>query len=160
MIQATADRLDGLVSPDRILVVTGDQYAQLAKQQLPFLSQRQLILEPAGRNTAPAIGLAAFRTRRMNPDAIIAVMPSDHVIPNHTAYRTALGCAVEVAQDGYIVTLGIQPTSPHTGYGYIERGQVLSSVSSSCLLHIYSVVQFLEKPNQETAESFVAGDAQ
>lgn len=159
LIQATADRLNGAVPPSHVFVVTGAEYATLVSQQLPGLTDTQVILEPSGRNTAPAIGLAAFRTARMNPDAVLATLHSDHVIPGQKAFQAALRCAADVAQEGYIVTLGIRPTCPHTGYGYIERGQPLSTDSSSCPLPAYDVVQFLEKPSLSVAEEFLAGGA-
>ena len=159
MIQATADRLNGLVPPAQILVVTGTQYASLIAQQLPYLSENQVILEPSGRNTAPAIGLAAIRARRLRPDAVLASLHSDHIIADQAAFQTALRCAAEAAQDGYIVTLGIRPTCPHTGYGYIHRAPEPSVVTPGCLLPVYPVARFLEKPSLDVAKSFVAGGA-
>lgn len=159
MIQATATRLSGVVPRAQILIVTGSQYASLVSDQLPFLSEGQVILEPAGRNTAPAIGLAAIRTQQLNPNAVLALLHSDHVIPDQEAFQEALVCAAEVARSGHIVTLGIRPTCPHTGYGYIERGNPLSPIPPVCSQPVYSVVQFLEKPDWEVAEAFLAGGA-
>lgn len=155
MLQSTVRRLEGLIPQNRILVATGAGYANLCRSQLTFLVDDQLVLEPSGKNTAPAVGLSAFRVHSQNPDAIIALMHSDHVIPNEPTFRTALQCAIEVAVEGYIVTLGIQPTSPHTGYGYIERGDRILKDSSHCPLPVYVVKQFLEKPNRTLAETFV-----
>ena len=118
-----------------------------------------MIAEPAGRNTAPAIGLAAFRIRRWQPDAILALLHSDHIIADQAEFQIALRCAAEAAEDGYIATLGIQPTCPHTGYGYIERTAEPTPIAAGCRLPVYSVVQFLEKPNLEVAKSFVADGA-
>ena len=159
LIQATVKRLDGVTSIENIIVVTGAQYASLIAQQLPFVDKSQVILEPSGRNTAPAVGLAAFRAKRRNPDAILASLHSDHVIPDTPAFQAALRCAAGVAQDGYIVTLGILPTSAHTGFGYIERGSALVLAPNTCQLPVYAVNRFLEKPRQEVAEEFFLGGA-
>jgi mannose-1-phosphate guanylyltransferase len=156
LIQATAERLSGVIPHERLLVATGSQYASLVMEQLPYLSEQQLILEPAGRNTAPAIGLAAFRAHRLNPDAILALLHSDHIIPDEEAFRIALRCAANTAIHGHIVTLGIQPTSAHTGYGYIKRGAELNAPDSDCPLPVYSVGEFLEKPELEIAKQFLA----
>ncbi|MFN2202575.1 MAG: mannose-1-phosphate guanylyltransferase [Caldilineaceae bacterium] len=159
LIQATVDRLDGVASPEQIVIVTGAQYGSLISQQLPFLAESQMILEPSGRNTAPAVGLAALYARRRNPNAILASLHSDHVIADTPAFQNALCCAAAVAKDGYIVTLGILPTSAHTGFGYIERGKALAMAPNDCTLPVYTVNRFLEKPSQEVAEEFFLGGA-
>ncbi len=157
MIQTTVDRIDGLIAKDHILVATGKDYGGLCQEQLPFLKSGQIILEPSGRNTAPAVALSVFRIYRRAPDAVVALMHSDHAIPDENAFHTALQCAIRAAEMGNIVTLGIQPTSAHTGYGYIERGEVLYPPNDACPLPIYAVSQFLEKPNLALAEIFLTG---
>ncbi len=156
MIQATVDRLEGLVPPDHVWVVTGDAYAGLAAQQLPNLTPDHILAEPSGRNTAPAIGLACIHLARQQPDAVLAVLPADHVIPNREAFQAALAVAAEAATEGYVVTLGIEPTFAHTGYGYIKRGALISgdalAVASA---PVYAVERFLEKPDRPTAEGFL-----
>lgn len=153
LIQATADRLQGLVRDQDLFVVVGETFAHLAADQLPNLAQHQIIIEPSGRNTAPAIGLACIHLYQRDPDAVIAFLPADHVIPHTEHFQVALRCAVDAAQAGHLVTLGITPTFPHTGYGYIKRGNALPL---SAHQPVYRVERFLEKPNLMTAEAFLA----
>jgi mannose-1-phosphate guanylyltransferase len=155
MIQATVERIDDLVTADAIYVVTGAQYAELALSQLPAIPASQIILEPEGRNTAPAIGLACVHIRRRDPHGIVAILHSDHVILDPAAFRQALSRAATAAATGGIATLGIHPTHPHTGYGYIKRGQLLDGDPAGGP-PIFSVERFLEKPDLKTAESFLA----
>lgn len=153
MIQATAQRLEGLTPASRIFVLTGDAYAGLAATQLPDVPAGQIIVEPEGRNTAPAIGLACVHIARQDPTAVMAVLPADHIIPDVAAFRAALRRAASIAREGFLVTLGIQPTFPHTGYGYIKRGTLIDNMDG---LPAFRVERFLEKPNRSLAESFVA----
>lgn len=155
MIQATADRIAGLVEPHDIYVVTGLPYAALAADQLPDVPTDQILAEPSGRNTAPAIGLACVHIHRRDPNAIVAFLPSDHVMLEPAAFRNVLARAQAAAEAGYIATLGIEPTFPHTGYGYIKRGAAVPGLPADPL-EIYTVEQFLEKPDRTTAESFLA----
>jgi mannose-1-phosphate guanylyltransferase len=155
MIQATADRLEGLIPPDRIYVVTGRQYAGLCAEQLPDVPRSQILLEPHGRNTAPAIGLAAAHILQRDPDAIIASLHSDHVMTQPARFHQALRRAIEAAAHDYIVTLGIAPTFPHTGYGYIQRGAPLAEIAPG-EPPVYNVRRFLEKPDRATAEAFLS----
>lgn len=155
MIQDTADRLVGLVDPAHLFVVTGTQYAGIVAEQLPAMPTDQILVEPSGRNTAPAIGLAALHVRRHAPDAVMIVLSSDHFIGDPAAFRAALAGAARAASAGHIVTLGIEPTFPNTGYGYIQRGAQLD-IDPTLELPVFAVHQFLEKPNRSTAESFLA----
>lgn len=155
LIQSTADRLQGLVHDDELYVVVGETFAPLAYEQLPNLAKHQIIIEPSGRNTAPAIGLACVHLYHRDPEAVVAFLPADHVIPDSETFRTAMRSAVEAAQAGHLVTLGITPTFPHTGYGYIKRGDDLS-LATTPTQPMYKVERFLEKPNLATAESFLA----
>ncbi len=155
MIQATVDRLQGLVAPNQIFVVTGGQYGHLAVTQLPDIPPANIILEPSGRNTAPAIGLACVQIRQRDPNAIVAILHSDHVILQPDRFRDALRRAHTAAAAGYIVTLGIQPTSAHIGYGYIQSGDALTDLPDG-EHEVYHVARFLEKPDRTTAESFLA----
>jgi mannose-1-phosphate guanylyltransferase len=154
MIQATADRIQGLVDPSELFIVTGEPYAALAAYQLPTVPTSQIIAEPSGRNTAPAIGLACAHIHQRDPDAVVAFLHSDHVILDPVAFCRALQQAQIAAEAGYIATLGIEPTFPHTGYGYIKRGALIDNLPDD--LEIYKVEQFLEKPDRTTAESFIA----
>ncbi len=158
MIQATADRLDGLVDAGSIYIVTGAQYAELTRSQLPALQPEQVLLEPNGRNTAPAIGLACSVIADRDPTGVLAILPADHVIPDVATFQKALRRAEKVAQAGYIVTLGITPTFAHTGYGYIKRGAPIdhAALNGQDDLPAYEVEEFLEKPNRTTAEAFLA----
>jgi len=153
MIQETAVRLEGVVDSDRLFVVTGAAFAGLAREQLPDVPIEQILVEPSGRNTAPAIGLACAHLQRTDPQAVLAVLPADHVILDGECFRAALRQAGELAADGYLVTLGIEPTFAHTGYGYIKRRESLPA--STAEAPAYSVERFLEKPNRHTAEEFL-----
>jgi mannose-1-phosphate guanylyltransferase len=153
MIQETAQRLEGVVPGAGLYVVTGAAYASLTAAQLPQMPPDHILLEPSGRNTAPAIGLACLHLRRQDPKAVMAILPADHVILNADRFRTALRRAAEVAQKGFIVTLGIEPTFAHTGYGYIKRSELLSTSGD---LPAYRVDRFLEKPKRAAAEQFMA----
>jgi mannose-1-phosphate guanylyltransferase len=155
MIQATADRLSGLIEPDHLYVVTGEPYAALCAEQLPAIPSAQILLEPIGRNTGPAIGLACLHLRRRDPSAIAVILHSDHVIADTERFQQAIRRAITAAAAGHIATVGIEPTFPHTGYGYIRRGAELRDVPPGDP-SVYAVRQFLEKPDRSTAESFLA----
>jgi len=154
MIQATAARLHGLAADDHLYVITGRQYAKLTADQLPQMPRANILVEPSGRNTAPAIGLACIHIQRRDPDAIMAIFPADHVMTAPDAFREAVRRGVGAAQEGYLVTLGIQPTEAHTGYGYIKRGQLIHGDGHGS--PIYAVAEFLEKPQSEQAQAFLA----
>ncbi len=153
MIQMTADRLSGLVPSDRQLVVTGTRYVSLVSEQLGEIPADNIIAEPSGRNTAPAIGLACIEVRRRDPHGLLVVLPADHTIRDPERFRECLRIAAEYAEEGYLVTLGIEPDQPHTGYGYIEHGRRLSRLQG---YPVYRVERFLEKPDYATAESFLS----
>lgn len=155
LIQATAERLRGLVADDALYVVVGETFAHLAVEQLPQMAPPQHIVEPSGRNTGPAIALACAHLYQRDPHAIVAFLPADHVIPQVDAFQQALQTAATAAEAGYIVTLGITPTFAHTGYGYIKRNENIT-LDQKPVLPVYQVERFLEKPNQETAEGFLA----
>ena len=159
MLQATTDRLSGLVPREKIMVVTGTAYVDLVAEQLPWMPAKNIIAEPRGRNTAPAIGLVAVHLRRQNPSAIFAVLPADHVILDRERFQVALRKAEQAAHDGYLVTLGIEPDQPHTGYGYIQRGEPLghtADMNRAESLPVFDVKRFLEKPDRATAKTFLA----
>ena len=153
MLQETVDRVRDLVQPDRIFVVTGDEYAALIHEQLPEIPRDNIISEPSGRGTAPAIGLAAIQMRRSDPDAVMAVLSADHLILKDDAFRDALRAAEVAAREGFLVTLGIKPSFANTGYGYIKRGPLVSQANG---LEIHRVGRFAEKPDQATAERYLA----
>jgi mannose-1-phosphate guanylyltransferase len=123
MIQQTVARLLPIAPPRRFWIVSNHDLRSAIVRQLPKLNPKQIVAEPVGRNTAPAIGLAAFLLLRQDPDAVLGLFPSDHVIADPDRYRETLGRGIEVAAAGEnIVVLGIRPTRPETGYGYIEAG--------------------------------------
>ncbi len=155
MIQATADRLHGLVDDDQLYVVTGASYANLTATQLPEIPPANILAEPCGRNSGPAIGLVCLHLYERDPEAVVAILPADHVITDVPKFQMALRVAEVAAQQGYLVTLGITPDFPHTGYGYIKCGNQLP-VDPASAAPIYTVERFLEKPNQATATAFLA----
>jgi mannose-1-phosphate guanylyltransferase len=153
MIQDTAVRLAGMISSEQLFVVTGAAFAALACEQLPDVPRNQILVEPSGRNTAPAIGLACVHLQRMDPQGVLAVLPADHVILDAEGFRQALAAAGRLAEAGYVATLGIEPTFAHTGYGYIKRQEPLPLGDGS--IPVYAVERFLEKPNRQVAEQFL-----
>jgi mannose-1-phosphate guanylyltransferase len=155
MIQATMARLDGMVAPDDVYVLTGERYRSLVAQQLTAVPVANAIAEPSGRNTAPAIGLACVYLQRRDPDGVVVILPADHVIAHVDLFQAALQKAVDAAAAGNIVTLGIEPDAPHTGYGYIQRGAVIDGFDHDDL-PVYQVERFHEKPDLETAVGFLA----
>jgi mannose-1-phosphate guanylyltransferase len=149
MIQQTVARLRPLAPSSRFWVITNSDSQTEIARQLPKLSKRQIIAEPIGRNTAPAIGLAAFLLLRQDSDAVIGMFPSDHVIGDEVRYRQTLKQGIEIAAAGEnIVVLGIQPNRPETGYGYIEAGYARNSGP-------LPVRHFTEKPDVQRAAEFL-----
>ena len=150
MIQQTVARLLPLSSPKRFWVITNDDLRPAILRQLPGLAKEKVLAEPIGRNTAPAIGLAAFLLMRENPGAVIGMFPSDHVIADEARYRETIQRGAQLASAGEnIVVLGIRPTRPETGYGYIEAGASLGGTE-------LRVRRFTEKPDAARAAEFVA----
>ena len=151
MLQQTVERLKPLAGQDKIWIITNEYLAHEIAGQLKGIPAGQIVREPVARNTAPACGLAAFLIERQNPDAVLGVFPSDHVIADEPRFLKALqkGIAVAAAGDN-IVVLGIEPTRAETGYGYIETTDYTRDDSA---LHVR---RFIEKPNQNKAGEFVA----
>ncbi|MBL8899754.1 MAG: NTP transferase domain-containing protein [Planctomycetes bacterium] len=152
MIALTARRLLPLLPPERIHVVTLEEQIELAAEALEPLGvpRANLIAEPAARNTAAAIGLTALELRRKDPEAVFAVLPADHVITPVSAFRQRLEQAFALAHRGHLVTFGIRPTHPATGYGYIELGAPLADDATA-----RRIASFKEKPDRATAERFL-----
>ncbi|MBI2962360.1 MAG: mannose-1-phosphate guanylyltransferase [Deltaproteobacteria bacterium] len=149
MVQETVERLAPLVSPDRVWVVTGADHAEQLREQLPGVPAAQVVVEPLGRNTAPAIGLAAELIARVDPQATMIVLPADHHIRYPDRFRDVLSRAIDLAASGdWLVTIGIEPNAPETGYGYVERGEEIDAGR-------YRVRRFTEKPDRTRAEEFV-----
>lgn len=150
MIQQTVARLLPLASPRDIWVIANEDLRREIARQLPKVDAQHIVAEPIGRNTAPAIGLAAFILMKSNPGAVIGLFPSDHVIGDEKAYREVLEKGITLAAAGEnIVVLGIRPTRPETGYGYIEVGAAFDS-------EISRVRRFTEKPDAVRAAGFVS----
>jgi mannose-1-phosphate guanylyltransferase len=159
MIQNTVYRLDPIIPQDRIYIVTNALQAEEIKKQLPQIPQENILMEPAGRNTAPAISFAAEVLRKRVGDAVMVVLPADHLIHDIEAFQETLRNAIQVAVDSKgLVTIGIKPTHPETGYGYIQ----LNNDEAATPYHAvgaYPVVTFAEKPSLETAKRFLeSGD--
>jgi len=149
MIQETVERLEPMAPSQRFWIITNEDLREPILRQLPGLDPNQVLAEPVGRNTAPAIGLAAFLLERSDPKAVIGMFPSDHVISNEEAFRANVQRAVEIAGSGAnIAVMGIPPTRAETGYGYIEVGQKSAQEN-------LPVRRFVEKPPKKDAEEFV-----
>src|ERR1700733_14659641 len=146
LIQQTVDRLHPVLPPERIWILTNDHLRPEIVRQLPEIPKRQILAEPAQRNTAPAIGLAAHILQSLDPNALMGVFPADHVIAKPRAYVPLLRPAFHSAAEGNIVVLGIQPRWPETGYGYIEFPEGAAAGERKAV----RVVSFREKPNAAT----------
>lgn len=150
LIQKTFHRLADLIPKENIFILTNERYNDLVLEQLPEVEQRQVVLEPAMRNTAPCILYASLKIQKENPDAVMIVAPSDHWIEDEKTFSKNVKQAFEYCEDNdALMTLGIQPTFPNTGYGYIEFDKTSSD-------DIKSVNQFREKPDYETAKEFIS----
>ncbi len=149
LIAETMKRMTGLSTPARTSVVCGAKHAALVKKALPKLPKGNVVVEPEARNTAPAIALACAQVAHVDPKGVVVVLASDQHVADPEAFRAAVREAVRVAETGQIVTLGIAPTRPETGYGYIRLGAPLSGAARK-------VGAFVEKPNLETAKQYLA----
>ncbi|WP_167966439.1 mannose-1-phosphate guanylyltransferase [Saonia flava] len=150
LIQKTFKRLNKFVPSENILILTNERYNELVLEQLPMVEQRQVVLEPAMRNTAPCILYAALKIQKENPNAVMIVAPSDHWIEDEDAFaKDVITCFAKCENEEVICTLGIKPTFPNTGFGYIEFEKESAS-------ELKKVNQFREKPNYETAKDFLA----
>jgi mannose-1-phosphate guanylyltransferase len=154
MLQATVDRILPIIPADHIFIVTNASFAAMARAQLPMLPRRNIVCEPAGRGTAPCIGLGGLHIQKRDPDAVMLSLHADHLIARPAEFRRALRAAARVARAGYLVTLGIQPNRPETGYGYIQRGEPIEQIGAQ---PVYRVARFMEKPDPATAIRFVEG---
>ncbi|MCK6081567.1 mannose-1-phosphate guanylyltransferase [Microbacterium sp. EYE_5] len=153
LLRDTWNRLETLTGPDRIAVVTGRAHRAAVESQLPGIPDKNVILESEPRDSAAAIGLAAAILHRRHPDVVIGSFAADHVIRGSRVFEFAVRDAVEVAREGYICTIGIQPSEPAVGFGYIKRGGelIVDGARDASL-----VERFVEKPDLETARGYVA----
>ena len=159
MIQNTVSRLDPIIPRERILIVTNAHQADELQRQLPQIPPENIIIEPFGRNTAPAIGLGAEILKKRLGDAVMVVLPADHLVHDITAFQETLSNAISVATESRgFVTIGVTPTRPETGYGYIQYHRS-DEHRAYAAQDAYEVVTFAEKPNIETAKRFLeSGD--
>ena len=154
MIAETFARIEPLIPAERILVVTAGSQAALVREALPSLPHDNILCEPVARNTAPCVAWAAMEVAQRSPHSIQVVLPADHVIEPADAFRkTVQAAAAEAASADLLITLGIQPNAPHTGYGYIETDGKLSEQAG---IDVFRVKRFVEKPSLERAQEFLA----
>ncbi len=153
LFQTTIDRLEGIFPQERIFVVTVEEQAAQLKTQCPGIPDENYLIEPLPKGTASVVGLAAVALQKRDPDAVMAILTSDHYIGNVPGFHRLLEAAHEVALKGYLVTLGISPTYPATGYGYIQRGDLLGKYRD---LEAYRALRFKEKPNEAEAVTMIA----
>ncbi len=157
MLQETILRLEGLADLGAPLVVCNDAHRFMVAEQLRQVGQEAetVILEPVGRNTAPAVAVAALQAMADGSDPLLLVLAADHVIRDAAALRTAVSDGVEAVQNGALLTFGIVPTAPETGYGYIQRGEKAALSSQSSVENIFAVAKFVEKPDLATAKQYL-----
>ena len=164
LLQQTADRFEGVCPPENIYVVTSDKYKDLCQQQIPSLSDDQVLCEPIARNTAPCIAYACYKISQRDPEANIVVAPADHIILKEDEFKRTIRAALEAtAGQDILVTLGIQPSRPDTGYGYIQYVPTVDTAESITDLKRQSplrqsplrVKTFTEKPHLELAQQFL-----
>lgn len=152
LIQASLARVTSLITPEQAWVVTGRSMAALAHEHLPSIPTEHILAEPMGRNSAPAVAWAAATIARQDPQAVMVTLTADHVIQDVEAFNKALCLAYELAEQGHIVTLGIKPTGPETGFGYIRFAE---EVSEGHAHRAFRGERFVEKPNLVTAQSYL-----
>lgn len=152
LLQLTVERISSVVRPENIILVTNRQYAEIIKEQLPEIKESNILLEPARRNTAPCICWAAHHIHALDPEASIVTLPSDHLVLKEKEFEKAIREGLEFVENGNrLLTLGINPTGPNTGYGYIQQGAAVESYPG-----IRKVKSFTEKPDLEMANVFIA----
>jgi mannose-1-phosphate guanylyltransferase len=154
LFQTSVERLKDVFEPENIYIVTVESQAEELQEQCPGIPHDNFLLEPAPRGTASVIGLAAVALSKRDPQAVMAVLTSDHYIGNEAKFHQLLKSAFMAAQDGYLTTLGIDPTFAATGYGYIQRGK---SVGEYTGMQAYRVLRFKEKPDELQAQLMLAG---
>jgi mannose-1-phosphate guanylyltransferase len=150
LLTATVRRLAPLIPPERVTIATGAALVDATAKALPAVPRAQLLAEPVARNTAPCIGWATATILRRDPDAVVAVLPSDHTITDEPEFLRVVGRALEGARAGFLTTIGIVPTRPDTGYGYIETAPAIDG-------DLLGVARFVEKPSRERALAFLEG---
>lgn len=160
LLQATLSRLDGIEDLDSSIVLCNEEHRFTTAEQLTETDRElgDIILEPIGKNTAPAVAIGALRALEKHDDALLLVLPADHVIKNTQAFHDAISVASEAASNDNLVTFGVVPSKPETGYGYVKRGKLQSGTPEDNDV-LYEVAKFVEKPDLETAQSYLdSGD--
>ena len=156
LFQSTVARLEALFPPERILVVTVAEQARVMQEQVPAIPTENYLIEPAPRGTASVVALAAAVLKKRDPQAVMAIQTADHHIRNRDLFNYLIKAALEIADKNYLVTLGITPTFPSTGYGYIQQGELLNG---DYKYPVYTVKRFKEKPDEKTAQQLLgSGD--
>lgn len=153
MIQETVHRLSAVCDVDDLIVITGVKHAEEVKRQLPEIGSGQVVEEPLPRGSGPAIGLGVAIAHRRDPEAIVGSFAADHIVTESSVFEQTVRAAIDVARDGYLVTIGIKPSYPETGYGYICPSGVVKQVEG---LPVHHVERFREKPDHATASRYVA----
>ena len=153
LLQLTFDRFEGICAPENVWVVTNQKYFELVKEQLPEVPVGNILCEPCRRNTAPCIAYVSWRIKSQDPKANIVVTPSDHIVADEVEFRRVVkSCLKFTGETDAIITLGMKPNRPETGYGYIQADLSTSSPRNK---EIYRVDKFREKPDLETAQSYI-----
>ncbi|MGC8908594.1 MAG: mannose-1-phosphate guanylyltransferase [Desulfomonilaceae bacterium] len=154
LLRATVERVLGLVPMERIMIVTIEEQCSQIRDEVPELSESSVVIEPYGRNTAPCIALAAFKLAAQDPEAVMLVLPADHIIGDTSEFLECAKFGAEIARShGVLVTFGVQPTRPETGYGYIKIGEKAYGIRDRVA---HRCERFVEKPDRTTAEQYVA----
>jgi mannose-1-phosphate guanylyltransferase len=154
LLAATVRRIAPIVPPERVYIATGAKLVDATARDLPGVPRANLLAEPVARNTAPCIGWATATIARKNPEALVMVLPSDHYISDEPGFLKVIERALAGARAGHLATIGIVPTRPETGYGYIEVGAAVAELASH---GVSEVARFVEKPDRARAEGYVAG---
>lgn len=153
MLRQTLDRLGGLVPKSNVMIITNVEQEDAVRELCDDLPYENIVSEPVGRDTAPAVGLAAVMVKHRNPNGVFTILPADHVIQDDRGFQECLSLGFEVAKSAdKLITIGIAPTSPATGYGYIHKGQ---PISGEWKTNVFEVKRFVEKPNLEKATEYV-----
>jgi len=153
LLEETVRRLDGLVDPKQIFILTNEAQIEGIQAGVPGIHFENIIAEPAKRDTAPAATLANSIALSRNPNAVVVLLPADHIIHDHAAFRNTVSAAIEQAKKGSaLITLGIKPAWASDGFGYLELGESLPAIGSTAL---FKVNRFVEKPNRQTAEEYL-----
>lgn len=155
LFQSTVSRLEALFPPERILIVTVAEQAREMKEQVPSIPEANYLIEPSPRGTASVVALAAAVLQTRDPQAMMAIQTADHHIRNKDLFNFLIRSAFDVAENDYLVTLGITPTFASTGYGYIQQGE---SLSGGYKYPVYTVKRFMEKPDEATAQKFLQAE--